>query len=55
VEVTTADWEDSEVFPGSLAQAEGEVSQVSADGAYDTKDCHRAMAERGSQGGDSAA
>ena len=49
VEVTTADWGDSEVFPDVLAQVEGEVSQVSADGAYDTKGCHRAIAERGAR------
>ncbi len=37
IEVTTADWGDSEVFPDLLAQVDGEVIQVSADGAYDTE------------------
>jgi hypothetical protein len=49
VEVTTADWGDSEVFTGWLDQVEGEVSQVSADGAYDTKECRRAIIERGAK------
>jgi Transposase DDE domain len=46
IEVTTADWGDSEVFPGLLDQVDGDLSQVSADGAYDTKGCHAAIAER---------
>lgn len=49
IEVTTADWGDSEVLPELLAQVEGEVAQVSADGAYDTEGCHRSIAERGAQ------
>jgi transposase len=49
MEVTTADWGDSEVFSDLLDQVEGEVSQVSADGAYDTEACHRAIAERGAR------
>jgi transposase len=32
-----------------LAQVDGEVAQVSADGAYDTERCHRSIAERGAQ------
>lgn len=40
IEVTTADWHDSEVFPDLLAQVDGEVGQVSADGAYDTAGTH---------------
>jgi hypothetical protein len=44
--VTTADWGDSEVFRGLLDQVDGEVPQVSADGAYDTKGCHAAIADR---------
>ena len=47
--VTTADWHDSEVLADLLGQVEGDVSQVSADGAYDTKGCHAAMAERGAK------
>jgi len=46
IEVTTADWHDSEVFPDLLAQVEGEVAQVSADGAYDTEGAHAAIRER---------
>jgi transposase len=49
VEVTTADWGDSEVFAPLLDQVEGEVSQVSADGAYDTEGTHAAIAERGAK------
>jgi hypothetical protein len=42
IEVSTADWHDNEVFPDLLAQVEGEVAQVSADGAYDSKEAHAA-------------
>ena len=37
IEITTADWGDSEVLPALLAQLDGELTQVSADGAYDTE------------------
>lgn len=37
VEVTTVEWTDAEVFAGLLEQVEGEISQVDADGAYDTR------------------
>lgn len=47
IEVTTAEWGDSEVLPALLAQVEGEVSQVSGDGAYDTQGTHAAIADRG--------
>jgi hypothetical protein len=46
IEVTTADWGDSEILPGLLDQVEGEIAQVSADGAYDSHGCHAAIAER---------
>ena len=46
IEVTMADWHDSEVFPYLLAKVDGEVAQVSADGAYDTEGTHAAIAER---------
>lgn len=49
IEVTTADWHDSEVFPDLLAQVEGDVAQVSADGAYDTEGTHAAIGERGAK------
>ena len=38
IEVTTDDWGDNE-----------EVAQVSADGVYDTRECHRAISERGTK------
>ena len=44
--LTTADWGDSELFPGLLDQVDGEVTQVSADGSYDTKGCHAAIVDR---------
>ena len=46
MEVTTANWHDSEVFPDLLAQVDGTISQVSADGAYDTAGTHAAIAGR---------
>lgn len=46
IEVTTADWHDNEVFPDLLAQVEGDVAQVSADGAYDTEGAHAAIRAR---------
>lgn len=46
IEVTTADWGDSEMFPRLLDQVDGDIAQVSADGAYDTEGCHAAIAER---------
>ena len=49
IEVTTADWGDSEILPGLLDQVEGEIAQVSADGAYDSHGCHPAIAERGAR------
>ncbi len=49
IEVTNTEWGDSEVFPDLLAQVDGEVAQVSADGAYDTEGCHRSIAERGAK------
>jgi hypothetical protein len=49
IEVTTADWHDSEVFADLLGQVEGDVSQVSADGSYDTQGCHAAIAALGAK------
>jgi hypothetical protein len=46
LEVTTTAWGDSEILPGLLDQVEGEIAQVSADGAYDSHGCHAAIAER---------
>ena len=39
-EVTTNDYHDSEIFPELLSNIEGEIEQVSADGAYDTQGCY---------------
>jgi hypothetical protein len=49
VEVTTAEWGDSEVFAPLLDQVEGPISQVSGDGAYDTAGTHAAIAARGAK------
>lgn len=49
IEVTTAEWGDSEVLAPLLEQVEGEIRQVSADGAYDTVGTHAAIAERGAK------
>jgi hypothetical protein len=46
IEVSSPEWGDSEIFPDLLGQVEGEVSQVSGDGAYDTVGVHTAIAGR---------
>jgi IS5 family transposase len=46
IEVTTTAWGDSEILPDLLDQVEGEIAQVSADGAYDSHGCHEAIAGR---------
>ena len=38
---------DDAALPDILAQVEGAISQVSADGAYDKRHCYDALAERG--------
>jgi len=50
VEVTTVEWTDAEVFAGLLEQVEGEISQVDADGACDTRDVYDAAMERDAKG-----
>src|SRR5205814_165982 len=40
---------DDEVVPDLLAQVQGEIRQVSADGAYDKRPCYDALAERGAR------
>jgi IS5 family transposase len=47
--VTTNSFKDSQLLPDLLAQVEGEMSQVSADGAYDTRNCYDALRERGTR------
>lgn len=48
VELTTNSVGDSEVLPDLLDQIEDTqaIEAVSADGAYDTKECHKAIKER---------
>jgi len=38
---------DDEALPDIVAQVEGDIGQVSADGAYDKRPCYDALAERG--------
>ena len=38
---------DDEALPDRVAQVEGDIRQVSADGAYDKRPCYEALAERG--------
>jgi hypothetical protein len=45
--MTGNDVSDGEVIEDLLDQVEGEISQVSADGAYDHKDCYIAIRNRG--------
>jgi len=45
-EVTTNNYHDSEILPGLLDGINDEIEQVSGDGAYDTFDCHDAIAQR---------
>lgn len=44
--VTTNSFKDSQLLPDLLAQVDGEVSQVSADGAYDSRNCYDAIGDR---------
>jgi len=46
VEVTTPEWTDAEVFEGLVAQIEGDIEQISADGAYDTCSVYEAATKR---------
>lgn len=46
VAITTNDFKDSQLLPDLLEQVEDEVSQVSADGAYDSRNCYNAIRER---------
>lgn len=49
VEVTTVNWADCEVFEDVLGQVEGDISQVDAEGAYDTRAVYEAVVARGAQ------
>jgi hypothetical protein len=44
--VSTNGWADPEILPDLLQQINADIKQVSADGAYDTSDCHDAISER---------
>ena len=48
-EVTSSDIGDAPILPELLAQitADQDIASVPADGAYDTRKCHDAIAERG--------
>lgn len=49
VEVTSCDAGDAPMLPDLLSQTppDQEIASVTADGAYDTRKCHDAIAERG--------
>ena len=46
VEVTTEAWADCEVFEGLMDQVEGNIEQIDADGAYDTRHVYEVAAQR---------
>jgi IS5 family transposase len=46
VVVSTNDFKDSQILPDLLEQVEDELKQVSADGAYDSRNCYEAIRER---------
>jgi IS5 family transposase len=46
VVVSTNDFKDSQLLPDLLEQVADELSQVSADGAYDSRNCYDAIRER---------
>lgn len=49
VEVTDKDRLDRHVFAQLLEQVEDQIKQVSADGAYDYKQCYQAIKQRGAR------
>lgn len=46
VVVTTNSFKDSQLLPDLLAQVEDKMSQVTADGAYDSRNCYDAIRQR---------
>lgn len=46
VVVTTNSFKDSQILPGLLDHVEGKIRQVSADGAYDSRNCYDAIRKR---------
>jgi IS5 family transposase len=49
VVVSTNSFKDSQILPDLLEQVEDEISQVSADGAYDSRNCYDALRECGAR------
>ena len=49
VVVSTNSFKDSQLLPDLLEQVEDEISQVSADGAYDSRNCYDAIRQREAQ------
>jgi IS5 family transposase len=49
VSVTTNNFKDSQLLPDLLGQVADEIQQVSADGAYDSRNCYDALRERGAR------
>jgi len=47
--VSTNSFKDSQLLPDLLAQVEGQIRQVSADGAYDSRNCYDAIRQRGAR------
>lgn len=42
-ELTLSDVTDAEVLPNLLKQTRRSIKEISGDGAYDTRECHRAI------------
>ncbi len=42
-ELTLSGVTDAEVLPNLLKQTRRSIKEISGDGAYDTRDCHRAI------------
>ncbi len=49
VAVSTNNFKDSQLLPDLLEQTDDEISQVSADGAYDSRNSYTALRERGAR------
>jgi hypothetical protein len=47
--VSTNDWGDSEILADLIEPIEGDIEQVSGDGAYDTSHCYDTILERGAK------
>lgn len=46
LEVTTVEWSDSEMFESLIDQVEGNIEQIDADGAYDTRAVYDVASKR---------